>query len=69
MTQPSRAFFPSRASTSTLPRWVMDVAASNRKGKSSSVGAAKAIGLVPNMGWTPNVGATEGRALVKARPI
>ena len=45
----------------------MDVAASNKKGHSLSVGAPKAIGFVPSMGSTPKVGAIDGLAFVKAQ--
>ena len=69
MTQPAGVGFSARSSTSIFPRWVIDVAASYRKGNSSSLGAPKAIGFVPKSGSTPNVGAIDGRALVKAIPI
>ena len=51
------------------PRWVMEVAQSSWKGKSSSVGKPTVSGLVPSMFSTPNVGAMEGRALVPVMPI
>lgn len=59
---------PSRAYFSILPRWLMEVAQSRTKGKSSLVGTPQVSGLVPRHGFTPKVGAMEGRALVPVRP-
>ena len=47
----------------------MEVAQSNTKGNSSSVGIPKVRGLVPSIFSTPKVGAIEGRALVPVIPI
>ncbi len=68
ITHPAGIGSPAREATSILPRGAMDVAASKRKGKDSSVGALKAMGLVPSIGSTPKVGAMEGCALVTLIP-
>ena len=68
-TMPSGVGSPFLASTSIVPRCIMDVAQSITNGNSSSVGIPTVIGFVPSIGSMPKVGAMLGRALVPMMQI